>query len=258
MNPIIQKIISEKHKEIEKLKGKGAKFHPISKHALRSFKRAIKRSDALKLIGEIKFSSPSEGRIRDMEDVLHLAKAYEEEGASAISVITERHFFGGSMDFLKNIKQGTGIPLLRKDFIIDPIQIQESVDAGADAVLLISRILEKKQLRELIKISDDMGISALTEVHDEHDIAKAIECGADIIGINNRDLETFNVDIMNTIRLLPLIPDNCLTVSESGIKGKQDVHMLKSQRVDAMLVGTSIMKSRDIRKKIRELISAGT
>lgn len=255
MNSIIQKILSEKQREIEELKKRGIRINGTF-NQIRDFKKAIRRTNRVNLIAEIKFASPSQGKIRHLENPSHIAKIYEEEGVSAISVITERHFFKGNMDFLREVKQSTKLPVLRKDFIIDPVQIAETVSSGADSVLLISRILDKERLKSLIDIATEYGISVLTEVHDEYDIEKAISCGADIIGINNRDLGTFKVNISNTMKLLTLIPEGCLKVSESGIRGKQDVYTLKQSNIDAMLVGTSIMKSPDIRGKIRELMDA--
>ncbi len=249
-------IVREKEKEVRELKKSGisAINLPLIK---RDFKKAISRPDSINIIAEIKFASPSAGTIRDEIDPIAIAKIYEEEGASAISLLTDEKFFKGNISWLPEVKRTVSIPVLRKDFILDPIQLEEAKAYGADAILLIVRILSYHRLRELISISKDMDMAALVEVHDEEDIKKALDCGAEIIGINNRDLSTFRVDINTTIKLVPHIPDGYIVVSESGISDARDVEMLKKYKINAVLVGTSIMKSNDIRKKLQELVNAG-
>ncbi|RLB10611.1 MAG: indole-3-glycerol phosphate synthase TrpC [Deltaproteobacteria bacterium] len=249
-------IVREKEKEVRELKKSGisAINLPLIK---RDFKKAISRPDSINIIAEIKFASPSAGTIRDEIDPIAIAKIYDEERASAISLLTDEKFFKGNISWLPEVKRTVSIPVLRKDFILDPIQLEEAKAYGADAILLIVRILSYHRLRELISISKDMDMAALVEVHDEEDIKKALDCGAEIIGINNRDLSTFRVDINTTIKLVPHIPDGYIVVSESGISDARDVEMLKKYKINAVLVGTSIMKSNDIRKKLQELVNAG-
>jgi indole-3-glycerol phosphate synthase len=158
---------------------------------------------------------------------------------------------------MPRLKSAVSLPILRKDFIIDEIQVRESVLYGADAVLLIARILSRQQLKELLGICRKLGLAALTEVHDRDDLEKAIDCGAEIIGINNRDLDTFKVDLNTTIELVPRVADKYIIVSESGIRNGKDIQLLKRSGVQAVLVGTSIMKSDDLAEKTRELVDAG-
>ena len=256
INSRLLDIIKGKEKEIEELKDKGMPDVRVSFEKT-DFKKAISISGRINIIAEIKFASPSAGTIRDDIDPVHVARIYEEEGVAAISLLTEKRFFKGDISWLPELKKAVSIPILRKDFIIDPIQLKEAKVYGADAVLLIVRILPEKRLEELISISNDLGMDALVEVHDEEDIKKAIDSGAEIIGINNRDLTTFHVDTNTTLRLLKFIPDGYTIVSESGISGAKDVAMLKGNRINAALVGTAIMKSPDIRQKVRELVNAG-
>ena len=256
INSRLREIIRGKREEIDELRRKGIHYTMVSSER-RDFKKAISRPGRINIIAEIKFASPSAGIIRDDLDPVHVARIYEEEGIAAISLLTEKRFFKGDISWLPQLKKAISIPILRKDFIIDPIQVKEAKAYGADAVLLIVRILTEKSLKELFSISKDLGMDVLVEVHNEGEIKKAIDVGADIIGINNRDLTTFHVDKNTTFRLLKYIPDDCTIVSESGISGGKDVSLLKAHGINAVLVGTTIMKSRDIRKKVRELVNAG-
>ncbi len=255
MHNKLTQIIEEKRKEVERLKEKGIpKIEDFFEK--RSFKKAISKKERLDLIAEIKFFSPSEGKIRDLSDPVSIGKIYEEEGASAISLITEKKFFKGNIEWLPELKKKVSIPILRKDFIIDPIQIEETKSFGADAILLIARILPENLLKEFISICKQVELDPLVEIHDLEDLKKALRCEAEIIGINNRDLSTFRVDIRKTAELLKYIPEGLLIVSESGISKKEDVEFLKKQRIDAILVGTSIMRSKDIRKKVKEIVAS--
>ncbi len=268
MNSILSKILIEKEKEVTRLKQVlGDKSHssleqlreeiflstpPIA----RNFKRSISKRYGISLIAEIKFASPSMGIIREKVDPVTIGKIYEESGVSAISYITDTKFFGGSINLLSNLKKSVSLPILRKDFIIDEVQVIESWLYGADALLLIARILSRNRLRALLKTCQEFGLTALTEIHNEVELYKAIDCGAKIIGINNRNLDTFQVDIDTTLMLSPMVPKEKILVSESGIEKKQDIQILKKAGVHAVLVGTSIMGSNDIKKKIKELINA--
>jgi len=211
--------------------------------------------DRIRLIAEVKQASPSRGALNPNLNPTKLAKTYAEGGAAAISVLTEENYFKGSIDHLTEIRDAVKLPLLRKDFIFDPYQIYESHAYGADALLLIGAILSQEQLNELLSLSHSFGLKCLVEVHNEAEIERALLSGAEIIGINNRDLNTLTVDINTTRRLRPLIPEQRTVVSESGIKSQSDVKKLREWGVNAMLVGETLVTASDILTKIRELIS---
>jgi len=208
------------------------------------------------LIAEVKKASPSRGILCPDFNPISIARAYAESGVAAISVLTESKYFQGSLDHLEYISCALGSirpPLLRKDFIFDPYQIWESRAFGADAVLLITAILGSHKLYELLSLSKKLNLSCLVEVHNEAEVKIALESGAQIIGINNRDLNTFQVDISTTEKLRPLIPPDRLVVSESGIHEQRDILRLRKIGVNAVLVGESLVTSNNIRSKIREL-----
>jgi len=212
-------------------------------------------SDGISLIAEVKQASPSRGILCPDYHPVALAKSYQQGGASAISVLTEVNYFQGSIEHLAAIKKKvSGLPLLRKDFIFDPYQVYESRVGGADALLLIVAILDQEQLTELLTLSRSLGLSCLVEVHNENEVERALLAGAEIIGINNRDLSTFNVDIDTTNRLCPLIPREKIVVSESGIGGRSDVEKLKEWGINAVLVGEALVTADDIGERIRELM----
>ena len=257
MHHKLAEIIAEKKKEVAGLKKippvyRGPKLPPM-----RDFRPAVSVPDRINLIAEIKFASPSAGRIRPMTDPILIGQAYQGAGAAAISLLTDKQFFKGDLDYLPRLKSAISQPILRKDFIIDEMQVRESFMFGADAILLIARILSYTQLAELISVCRELGMAFLTEIHDRDDLEKAIECGADIIGINNRDLDTFAVDTKATFELAPLVPDDCILVSESGIDCGEDIRSLKSTRVQAVLVGSALMRSEDLAGKAAELVLAG-
>lgn len=212
------------------------------------------RSRACALIAEVKRSSPSKGRIREDFDPVAIARVYGENGAAAISVVTESRFFEGHPSFLAHIRKSVGLPLLRKDFIIDPYQIYEGRLLGADAVLLIARILETPRLREFIGLSSELGLSSLVEIHDEADLEKAVSAGAKVIGINNRDLSTFATHLGVSLRLAPLVPSGSLVVSESGIRSRGDIDRLMAAGIRGILVGETLMRERDVAGKMKELL----
>ena len=258
MHDKLKEILTEKHKEVSKLKKKGVSTSKVDDMPpVRDFKGAISEPGKINLIAEIKFASPSAGVIRKKTDPLEIGRIYEDAGAGAISFLTDAPFFGGDLGQLPFLKKALHLPILRKDFIIDEIQIKESFVFGADAILLIVRILEHRQLKDLLAMSREYGLAALTEVHSRDDLDIAIDCGARIIGINNRDLDTFDVDLNTTLKLAPFIPDTCVAVSESGINEADDINLLKKHNIQAVLVGSSIMKSSDIEAKTRELVDAG-
>ena len=216
------------------------------------FKEALKDSE-IAIIAEVKKASPSKGVIAEDFDYINIAKEYEQAGASAISVLTEPYFFKGSNDYLKEISENVSIPILRKDFIIDEYMIYESKLLGASAILLIVSILDIVQLKKYLDLAHDLGLSAIVETHDANEIRTAMNVGAEIIGVNNRNLADFTVDIENSISLRRCVSDNILFVSESGIKTKEDVTRLKENNVDAVLIGETLMKSDDKKSLISEL-----
>jgi len=251
----LTKILVEKRKEVDILKSRNRSTHGDNNvPPIRDFKGAISVPDKISLIAEIKFASPSAGIICKKTDPVTIGKIYEKAGAATISLLTDKIFFGGDLNHLSRLKKAISLPVLRKDFIIDEVQVRESFLGGADAILLIARILSHRQLNDLRDISYDLGMAALVEVHDRQDIEKAVTCGADIVGINNRDLNTFNVSLETTLKLAPLVPEGHIIVSESGVKNKGDLQLLKQAGIQAVLVGTSLMKSKDIGKKTRELV----
>jgi indole-3-glycerol phosphate synthase len=198
MHQKLKEIIEQKHKEIALLKKEGISQPDINIPPLRDFKKAISTPNRINLIAEIKFASPSAGTIRKAGNPAEIGLAYEKAGAAAISFLTDKLFFNGEIKKLPIVKNAVTLPMLRKDFIIDEIQVREAVLYGADAILLIARILTESQLRELMQLSEELELAALTEVHDRNDLDMALKCGAEIIGINNRDLDTFHVDINTT------------------------------------------------------------
>jgi indole-3-glycerol phosphate synthase len=214
------------------------------------------RGASIRLIAEIKKASPSRGVIRTDFDPVAIAKTYAGNGASAISVLTEAKHFQGSIDHLRNIRKALSnkLPLLRKDFIVDPYQIYESRACGADSLLLIVAILKPETLQELLQLSHELNISCLVEVHDEAEVEIALNSQAKIIGINNRDLNNFRVDMSTTARLQPLIPPDRIVVSESGIKERTDIDKLSRLGIDAVLVGESLMSAPDIAARMKELL----
>jgi indole-3-glycerol phosphate synthase len=216
------------------------------------FEKALKKKD-LSFICEIKKASPSKGIIDEEFQYLKIAKEYEEAGASCISVLTEPYYFLGSDKYLKEISENVSIPIIRKDFTIDPYQIYEAKLIGASAVLLICSLLDTSILREYIEIADSLGISAIVEAHTEEEVTSGIEAGARIIGVNNRNLKTFEVDIQNGIKLRPLVPADIIFVSESGIKTAEDIKKLRLNNVDAVLIGETFMRSKDKRAMLEEL-----
>ena len=254
----LSEILSEKRIEVDTLRKLGLRVERDHRDfPVRDFKAAVCWPDTLSLIAEIKFASPSTGVIRTNVEPLAIGRMYEEAGAAAISLLTDQKFFGGSLHLLPQLKRAVSLPILRKDFILEEIQIRESYLWGADAVLLIARILSGPQLEELLHICRDLGLAAVTEIHDRSDLEKALACGAGLIGINNRDLDTFEVDLNTTIELAPLVPAGHVIMTESGIQTGKHIRLLRERGVRAALVGTAIMRSADIGAKVRELVCAG-
>ena len=216
------------------------------------FKRALMEED-ISIIAEVKRASPSKGLIAEDFDYLAIAKEYEDAGASAISVLTEPYFFMGSDDYLKDIAANVSIPVLRKDFVVDEYMIWQAKAIGASAVLLIVSVLDIVQLKKYLDLAHDLGLSAIVETHDGDEIRRALTVGAEIIGVNNRDLTDFTVDIENSINLRRCVSGDVVFISESGIKTKEDVTRLKENDVDAVLIGETLMKCDDKKAMISEL-----
>ncbi len=213
-----------------------------------------KRANQISLIAEVKKASPSKGVIRDDFDPLAIALEYARNGASCISVLTDEKFFQGSLDYLKTIRQSIDLPLLRKDFILDEYQVWEARAAGADAVLLIAECLEPEQLKRLYGKITELGMTALVELYDANNIESVLACDPNLVGVNNRDLNTFEIDLYHSIRIKQALPDSIAMVSESGIFTHQDVLLMQQNGVDAILVGESLMRSQDIGAAVRELM----
>ena len=216
------------------------------------FKKALSE-DGISIIAEVKRASPSKGLIAEDFDYVAIAKEYEAAGASAISVLTEPYFFKGSNDYLKEIAENVSIPILRKDFVIDEYMIWEAKLLGASAVLLIVSILDIATLKKFLDLAHDLGLSAIVETHDGSEITTAVNVGAEIIGVNNRNLNDFTVDIENSVSLRRCVGGDVIFISESGIKTKEDVARLKENDVDAVLIGETLMKCDDKKTMISEL-----
>lgn len=221
----------------------------------RDFRLAL-RSPGISLIAEVKRASPIKGPFLDGVDPSDLAGLYEHAGARAISVLTDEKYFKGSLDDLVAVHRSVDIPCLRKEFIIDEYQLYESRAANADAILLIVRILSDEQLADYLAITHSLGMTALVEAHDAPEVERALKSGAHIIGINNRDLTSFEVDVNNTLELKKLVPGGKTLVSESGIRTRDDVVRLEDGGVDAILVGETLVTSDNIRAKIYELLGS--
>lgn len=258
LSGVLSEIISATSESLEVRKRKqpmeSLKSEVYFKRRIGLFSESLAR-EGLSVIAEIKRASPSKGMLRPELDVAELAQSYEQAGAGAVSVLTDEKYFKGSLDDLKLARESCNLPLLRKDFIIDPYQVWEAGVAGADAVLLIVAALTGDELISLMREIKSAGLEALVEVHDGEDIQVAVDAGASIIGINNRDLSTFKVDLQTCLTLRNEIPQDILSVAESGIKGKKDAIKLKQAGFNAILVGELLMKSEDPGEMVRNLLS---
>lgn len=227
---------------------------PVSEEFL--FYNALKM-DGISFICEVKKASPSKGIIAEDFPYIDIAKEYEEAGARAISCLTEPYYFKGSDKYLKDIAETVSIPVLRKDFTVDEYMIYQAKVMGASAILLICSLLDRQELTEYKNIAHSLGLSALVEAHDEHEVEDALYSGARIIGVNNRDLKTFDVDINNSVRLRKLVPADIAFVSESGIKTAEDISRLAGNGTDAVLIGETLMKSGNKRQALDKLRGVG-
>jgi len=259
---ILDDILEYKKQEVEKQKEicsfedllQKCKKLPETQSFLNVLKE-FKNKNKIALIAEVKKASPSKGIIKADFQPVEIALSYEKAGAAAISVLTDEKFFQGSSEYLKEVKKAVKIPVLRKDFIIDEYQIYQTREMGADIILLIASALDKVCLKDFYAASKELGLDVLLEVHDKKEFDFALEINADIIGINNRNLKTFEVSLNNTIDLVKDIkPDNTYIISESGIETSEDVKLLHSHGVDGILVGESLLKSETIEKAVLYLL----
>jgi indole-3-glycerol phosphate synthase len=255
---ILDEIVAVKRREIERRRARISldEFRVRAENAppARDFRNALE-TEHVALIAEIKPASPSRGELRANVDPVRLAQLYEANGAAAISVLTDQQFFKGELNNLKAARVGAAAPLLRKDFIVDEYQVFESRALQADAILLIVRLLDEAPLRDYRLLAEELGMAALVEVHDEPELERALRSGAEIIGINNRNLADFTVDLANTERLAPRIPPGKHVVSESGIFTPADVKRVAAAGAHAVLVGEALMRAEDIGARVRELAS---
>ncbi len=230
---------------------------PATRTVERSFRTALAVPGKLSLIAELKRKSPSKGMLRERFDPVSLAQMLEEAGAAALSVLTDERYFGGSLEFLRDAHQFTEIPVLRKDFIVDPYQVYEAVLYEADAVLLIVRVLTDARLTDCLQAADRVGIEPFVEVHSADELQRAVRAGAHVIGINHRDLSTFTINPDLSAQLVPMIPAGKVIVAESGLQTPKEVARMKSLGVHAVLIGEALMTAPDPAAKVRELF-AGT
>ncbi|ATW24383.1 indole-3-glycerol phosphate synthase TrpC [Candidatus Formimonas warabiya] len=253
---ILDEIVAHKKREVEELKlrlGLGAGGGDFASGGKGVFKKALQKP-GINLIAEVKKASPSKGILKEGLNPAKLAGVYQHGGAAAISVLTDSRFFKGSREDFIAVKSTVAIPVLRKDFIIDPVQIYEAGQMGADAVLLIAAVLDGGRLKSLVELAGQLGMDALVEVHSREELVKALDSGGEIIGINNRDLRTFQVDLAVTLELAPLVPPSCVLVSESGIHTGADVKTLAQAGVHAVLVGEALVTAPHVMKKMKELL----
>lgn len=258
---ILERIVEAKRKEVAALK----KATPLVQleDAIRNllpvldFRGAISNARC-SIIAEVKRSSPSKGRIREEFDPVQIATLYQNNGAHAVSVLTDEAFFEGKAHYLSGIKKSINLPLLRKDFIIDAYQIYETRFLGGDALLLIASLMEEGQLREYITLAEALGLAPLVEIHTQEELDKALAAGAEIIGVNNRDLNTFSTNIEATLKLAPLIPSDRIVVTESGINSREDIEQLMEAGIHCFLIGEALMRAEDIGWKLRELLGTRT
>jgi indole-3-glycerol phosphate synthase len=245
---ILQRIVARKREEVAALRAGAAELRARAADAPAplGFAAALRRPAEVRLLAEVKRRSPSAGPIRPDANAPTVAGWYRDAGAAAVSVLTDREFFGGSLDDLRRVRAAVELPLLRKDFVIDPLQVWEARAAGADAVLLIVRILEDARMADLLALAAELGMAALVEAHDAAEVRRALDAGATLLGINNRDLDTFRTDLELSVRLAPGVPAGVTLVAERGIRTAADVARLGAAGVDAVLVGESLMRQPDV------------
>tara|TARA_B100000579_G_C22796876_1_gene837596 strand:+ start:65 stop:853 length:789 start_codon:yes stop_codon:yes gene_type:complete len=259
MSDKLAEIIAHKRKEIEPLllRADKLRYAALERNEFRSLSSSIDLgSEKLGLIAEVKKSSPSAGVIAKEFDPVLQAKKYAEAGASAISVLTDEKFFGGRLEYLVKIRQEVEIPILRKDFIINEAQIYEASVAGADAILLIVAALDQDELKRLLDCAYTYQLEVLMEVHDLKELERALDTDVKIIGVNNRNLKTFEVDLKNTEKISEEVPEDIFFVSESGIKTPEDAALVAGWGADAVLVGESLMRTDDVNLAVKEIMES--
>jgi indole-3-glycerol phosphate synthase len=258
MPTILDKIVATKRDEIERartvLPERELRARLADSPLVRDFFSPLAAGPPIKLIAEVKKASPSAGVIRADFDPVSIARTYEAHGASCISVLTDESYFQGRIGYLSQIRAAVGLPVLRKDFILDTYQVIEARVAGADAVLLIAECLDDCNLRKLFNEICELGMTPLVELYELENLQRVFDAGATLIGVNNRNLHTFSVDLEHTIRMRERVPDQCVLVGESGIKSHDDVQRLESAGVDAILVGESLMREPDIGAAVDRLL----
>lgn len=254
----LTKIISDKKESVKRRKAMlGDKQTLLNNSRLTRyhlFKKAITKPGRINLIAEIKKASPSRGIIREDFDILKLAKTYQQAGADALSILTEEKFFLGKPNYIPQVIEEVSLPILQKDFFIDEIQIYDAFRLCASAVLLIVAILTDDELRRFLKLANDLDMDALVEVHDERELERALQAGAEIIGINNRDLRTFNVDLKTAERLIPKVAPGKIIVVESGLSSAEEIKRFNDLNANAVLIGETFMREEDIAKKVKEVM----
>ncbi|NPA40226.1 MAG: indole-3-glycerol phosphate synthase TrpC [Thermodesulfobacteria bacterium] len=255
INRVLREILDEKRREVSLRKRRGLFYKPYFKREPINVLAYLK-SRNFTVIAEVKRASPLKDEFRPGFDPVVLAKTYTKAGAGMISVITEEPYFKGSLEYLLAIREVTSLPILRKDFIIDPIQIEEARAFGADTVLLIATILDEETLKGLISYAKKLGLFALVEVHDEEDLEKALSCNAEIIGINNRNLKTLEVSVENSVKLKKLIPPSIPVIAESGYNSCEQVKELVAHGFKGVLIGTHFVKSENPEVEVRKFVEA--
>ena len=253
---ILDRIVRTKQDEVREAVPRLSEYRDIARQAdaPRGFAAALRRPGEVRLLAEVKRRSPSAGDIRPGADPVEVARAYVEGGAAALSVLTDRDYFGGDLQFLRAVRSAVPVPVIRKDFLIHPVQVWEARAAGADAVLLIARILEQPLLEELHALARELGMDALVEAHTGEELDRALAAGATLVGVNNRDLDTFVTDLELCVRLAPRVPADVTYVGESGIRAAADVDRLGAAGIDAILVGESLMRQPDLRAAASALV----
>ena len=246
--------LADEHMHVEDVRR--AAFESAKRRRAHAFRDAVSH-DGINVIAEIKSASPSAGSIVKNPDVERIAGEYKNGGAAAISVVTEPDFFSGRREWLLRAARGSGLPVIMKDFVVEPSQVYGGIASGADAILLLASLLDAATIRRFTRILDEFGCDALVEVHDEGELETALEAGASIIGVNNRDLKSFQVDLATSERLAMRIPDGVLRVAESGIKSHPDVARLRAVGYNAFLVGESLLRQNDRAAAVRRLCGGG-
>jgi indole-3-glycerol phosphate synthase len=260
MTTILDRIVGYKRQEIaqarDRVSDRELEQRMRDARPVRDFRAALDRSPGMAVIAEVKRASPSAGVIREDFDAVAIARSYADNGAACVSVLTDAPSFQGELSYLDAISAEVPVPALRKDFLLDPYQVLEARAAGADAVLLIAEILPGHELALLLRAAREVGMAALVELYDAENLPRVLDAGADLVGINNRDLRSFEVRLEHTLDLAANVPDDVCLVSESGIKSGADVAMLQAAGVKAVLVGEALMRAKNLGAKLRELMSA--